>query len=149
MSFQSSNLKILTVAFAAGVLFAIGLALSGMTSPHIVIGFLDITGDWDPRLAFVMIGAIPVHFVTYRFISQRSVSFLGEKFSWPTRKDLSPQLIMGAALFGIGWGMAGFCPGPGITSVVSGQWEPLVFVFMMLAGMALYKLLEPTIPFRK
>lgn len=98
-------------AFGTGALFAVGLAVSGMTKPSKVIGFLDIAGAWDASLAFVMVGAIAVHFVAHRVVMRRPSPLFDEEFHLPTRKDLDVRLILGAALFGVGWGLGGFCPG--------------------------------------
>ena len=129
-------------AFVAGLIFAAGLALSGMTRPGKVTAFLDIFGSWDPSLALVMLGAITVHAVLYRVIRRRSIPLFASTFSSPTRSNLDFRLIGGAALFGIGWGMGGFCPGPAITSLASGQPSTLIFVAAMLVGMFLYKLVD-------
>lgn len=130
------------VALLAGMIFAIGLAVSGMTQPGKVIGFLDFTGAWDASLAFVMIGAIGLNLVVFRKALQRSGPILGGAFHLPDRKDIEPRLLIGAALFGIGWGIAGYCPGPGVVSLVSGTSGPLVFVVAMIAGIVLHHLFE-------
>lgn len=127
----------LLAAFAAGLLFAIGLGISGMTQPAKVTAFLDFAGDWDPSLACVMIGAIIVHAAFYRLIRRRPTPLFASAFSIPTRIDLDPRLVGGAALFGIGWGMGGFCPGPAVTSLVSGQVSVVIFVAAMIVGMYL------------
>lgn len=132
-------MKVVASAFISGLIFAIGLGLSGMTDPVKVIGFLDFFGTWNPTLTFVMAGGILAYAVGYRLVTRRSVPIFGSKFSLPTRKDLTPQLIVGSALFGIGWGIAGFCPGPGLTSLATGSSSVLTFVVAMLGGMALYK----------
>jgi uncharacterized protein len=131
-------------AFVAGLIFAVGLALSGMTQPGKVAAFLDLFGNWDPSLAFVMMGAIAVHAVLYRVIRQRTTPLFAQTFSIPIRSDLDPRLIGGAALFGIGWGLGGFCPGPAVTSLVSGQSSVIIFVAAMIAGMFLYQLVDKT-----
>lgn len=128
-------------AFAAGALFAVGLGISGMTLPEKVIGFLDVTGDWDASLAFVMIGALSVHVVCSRLILRRGTPISGGVFSIPTRKDIDGRLVAGAALFGLGWGLGGYCPGPVLTSVVTLTAAPLIFVAAMAAGMGLQRLL--------
>ena len=131
-------------AFVAGLIFAIGLAISGMTQPGKVTAFLDIFGNWDPSLAVVMMGAIAVHAVLYRVIRQRSTPFFAPTFAIPTRSDLDLRLLGGAALFGVGWGVGGFCPGPAVTSLASGQSSVLVFVVAMLIGMFLHRLVDKT-----
>ncbi len=122
-------------ALAAGALFGVGLAISGMTLPAKVTGFLDVAGAWDASLAFVMAGAIAVHFVAQRLIRKRSAPLFDVKFHLPTRKDVDVKLILGAALFGVGWGLGGFCPGPGLVSAASGSPAALVFVVGMTLGM--------------
>ena len=125
------------LSFISGVVFALGLGISGMTRPVKVIGFLDFAGDWDPSLAFVMIGAIAVYFVAYRWIRIRSAPLLTNRFSVPQRTDLDRNLVVGAAVFGAGWGLSGFCPGPALTSLASGAVPVMVFVAAMVAGMYL------------
>lgn len=107
------------VAFAAGALFAAGLGISGMTQPSKVIGFLDVAGAWDPSLLFVMGAAVAVHFVLGRIIRRRATPLWDTSFHLPTRKDIDARLVFGAAMFGIGWGLGGFCPGPGIVAAAS------------------------------
>jgi uncharacterized protein len=122
-------------AFGAGALFAVGLALSGMTKPSKIMGFLDIAGHWDASLAFVMVGAIAVHFVAYRVIRRRSAPLFDTKFHVPTRKDIDPRLVLGAALFGVGWALGGFCPGPGLVAAGGGSLHAVVFLVGMTLGM--------------
>ena len=129
-------------AFVAGLIFSVGLAISGMTQPGKVTAFLDIFGNWDPSLAFVMIGAIAVYAVLYRIIRHRPAPLYAAAFSIPTRSDLDARLLGGAALFGIGWGLGGFCPGPAVVSLASGQSAVIVFVVAMVAGMFLYQLVD-------
>ncbi len=124
-------------AFGTGALFAVGLAISGMTKPSKVAGFLDIAGAWDASLAFVMVGAIAVHFVAYRIISRRSSPLFDAQFHLPTRKDIDTRLVLGAALFGVGWGLGGFCPGPGLVAAGAGSPNALVFVAGMTIGMVI------------
>ncbi|HJL19910.1 MAG TPA: YeeE/YedE family protein [Sandaracinaceae bacterium LLY-WYZ-13_1] len=126
-------------ALVAGLLFGVGLPIAGMTQPSKVVGFLDFFGAWDPSLAFVMGGAIAVHFVLFRLILKRQSPLIASSFQVPTRRDMTPQLIGGAALFGVGWGLGGFCPGPGIVSLPAGSAEALTFVGAMTVGMLLYK----------
>jgi hypothetical protein len=125
------------VALVCGVLFSIGLGVAGMTSPDKVKGFLDVTGAWDPSLAFVMGGAVGVCFIAFRFVLRRPAPVLGERFHLPPTGRVEPRLLVGAVIFGVGWGLSGYCPGPAVTSLATG--EPVVFVFVgaMLAGMAL------------
>ncbi len=103
--------------FVGGFVFALGLGISGMTDADKVLGFLNLAGDWDPALAFVMVGAIGVHLILYRLIVRRPSPLFGDRFHLPTRRDISPRLLTGAAIFGVGWGMGGFCPGPGLVSL--------------------------------
>lgn len=123
-------------ALIAGALFALGLAISGMTQPHKVTAFLDVTGAWDPSLAFVMAAAIAVHLPIVRLARQRRAPLFGSRFHWPTTHAIDLRLIAGSALFGVGWGLSGYCPGPALTSVVAGT-PLLVFVGAMLAGLLL------------
>jgi uncharacterized protein len=122
-------------AGAAGTLFGIGLAISGMTKPSKVAGFLDLAGAWDASLMFVMIGAIAIHFVAHKLVLRRSSPLFDTKFHLPSRKDLDPRLLGGAVLFGIGWGLGGFCPGPGLVSAASGSSSALVFVVGLTIGL--------------
>lgn len=133
------------VAFLAGMLFAVGLVISEMTRPDKVIDFLDLAGAWDPSLAFVMVGAIGFHAVTFRLITSRTAPVWGEVFHIPTRQDLDGPLLVGAILFGAGWGLGGFCPGPAIASVASATMEVGVFVLAMLFGMWLHGRLRPSL----
>ncbi len=122
-------------AFVAGVVFAAGLGLSGMTLPTKVIAFLDVTGDWDPSLAFVMGGAIAVHLVVTRLIQKRGRPLLAEIFHLPKRSEIDGKLVAGAAIFGVGWGLGGYCPGPALVSAAAGRTEAIVFVVAMTIGM--------------
>lgn len=130
-------------ALITGMVFGAGLVISGMTLPSKVIGFLDMFGGaWDPSLGLVMAGAIGVHALAYRLIRGRASPLWAERWSLPNRKDIDGRLLLGAALFGVGWGLGGFCPGPGIVSLVGGAVSSLVFVVSMLASMALTAKLE-------
>ena len=131
-------LKILVNLFA-GVLFGLGLTVSGMVDPAKIIGFLDFAGDWDPTLAFVMGGALFVTIPTFRLILRRPRPILADNFDLPTKKDVDSRLLAGSAIFGIGWGLAGFCPGPAVTAMASGLAPVFAFVAAMVAGMAVYK----------
>ena len=131
-------------SLVSGVLFGAGLALGGMTDPARVRGFLDIFGDWDPTLAFVMGGALIVMAIAWRIVPRLARPVLAAEFHLPTRSDLTPRLIGGAALFGIGWGIAGLCPGPGIAALVIEPVSAAIFVAAMLAGMAIVRFAEGT-----
>jgi uncharacterized membrane protein YedE/YeeE len=126
------------VAFAAGTLFGVGLALSRMTNPAKVQNFLDFLGTWDPSLALVMGGALAVAAVGFPLATRRPRPLFAEAFVLPTRRDLDAELLVGAALFGAGWGLAGFCPGPAIAALLQNLREVYLFVAAMLAGMALH-----------
>ncbi len=128
--------------FAAGLLFGIGLMLSGMTDPGKVIGFLDLFGNWDPSLALVMGGAILVGFFAFAVAKKRTSTFLGGALRFPSHTDIDKKLVIGSLLFGAGWGMAGFCPGPALVSMADGQAKALVFVVAMLAGMVGFELMD-------
>ena len=128
--------------FIVGLLFGWGLLISGMTDPGKVIGFLDLTGSWDPSLAMVMGGAIAVGFFAFGTAKKRTSNFLGGALHLPTTSDIDKRLILGALLFGAGWGLAGFCPGPGIVSMAAGQPKAAVFVAAMLAGMLVFEWMD-------
>jgi uncharacterized membrane protein YedE/YeeE len=130
------------VSFLSGALFAAGLGVAGMTNPAKVMAFLDVTGAWDPSLAFVMVGAIAVYAVAFRLAIRRPAPLLAEAFSLPKKGDLDAPLIAGAALFGAGWGLAGYCPGPAITSLATGAPGVFLFVASMLAGMVIHRAYE-------
>ena len=129
------NTKSIITAIIAGTLFALGLAISGMTEPAKVTGFLDVTGAWDPTLAFVMAAAIAVHLPLVRLARQRRAPLFDAKFHWPTNHGIDARLIVGSAIFGVGWGLSGYCPGPALTSLAAGGLPILVFVGAMLAGL--------------
>lgn len=128
--------------FLVGLLFGLGLLLSGMTDPGKVIGFLDLSGLWDPSLAFVMGGAIAVGFFAFALAKKRTRSFLGGALHLPTSSQIDRRLVIGSAVFGAGWGIAGFCPGPGLVSMAAGQPKAVVFVVAMLAGMVVFELAD-------
>lgn len=132
----------LLMAFIVGLVFGIGLIVAGMTDPAKVQGFLDLAGDWDPSLAFVMGGAILVGAVGFRFAHGRERALLGDAMRLPTARTVDRRLVLGGLTFGVGWGLAGFCPGPALASLASGRSEPLIFAAAMVAGMALFELLE-------
>ena len=125
-----------------GLVFGLGLIVSGMANPAKVLGFLDVGGAWDPSLALVMAGAIAVGFVAFFFAKNRTLSLMGAEMKLPTASPIDRRLVTGSALFGIGWGIAGFCPGPGLLALGMGESKALVFVAAMLLGMVVFKLLE-------
>ena len=129
-------------AFAAGLIFGIGLIVSGMTDPSKVIGFLDLAGRWDPSLAFVMAGAIAVGLVGHRLARRRATAFFGGALQLPAARQIDGRLVLGSAVFGVGWGLGGFCPGPAVVSAGAGQDKAVVFVLAMLVGMAIYEIAE-------
>ena len=126
------------VALFAGMLFGLGLAISGMMNPAKVVGFLDVAGGWDPTLAFVMGGALLVTVPAFRLILGRPRPILADGFALPTKSALDGRLLGGAALFGVGWGLSGFCPGPAVAALVTGLTPVFAFVAAMMAGMVLY-----------
>lgn len=128
-------MKVALIALLAGLLFGAGLAVGGMTDPGKVIGFLDVSGVWDPSLAFVMGSALLVTFPVFIWVRRNARPLFAERFQLPTKRDLDPQLLAGAALFGIGWGIAGLCPGPAVANLATGSPEILLFVVAMVAGM--------------
>jgi uncharacterized membrane protein YedE/YeeE len=130
------------MALVAGLLFGIGLIVSGMTDPAKVTGFLDLAGPWDPSLAFVMGGAILVGIFAFRFAGKRERSFLGAAMRLPTATRIDRRLVLGSLAFGAGWGLAGYCPGPALASLASGGLKPMIFTLAMLAGMAVFEVLE-------
>lgn len=130
------------MALIVGLVFGIGLIVSGMTDPAKVIGFLDLAGNWDPSLAFVMGGAILVGLVAFRFAAERERSLLGEAMRLPTATQIDRRLVLGSLAFGAGWGLAGYCPGPALASLATGDAKPWIFALAMVAGMSLFELLE-------
>lgn len=128
--------------FLVGLMFGVGLIVSGMTDPGKVLGFLDLAGLWDPSLAFVMGGAIAVGAVAFAAAKKRTTSFLGGAMHLPTARGIDRRLVAGSFVFGAGWGLAGFCPGPAIVSVGAGQPKAIAFVLAMLAGMWLFEWAE-------
>lgn len=129
-------------SFIVGLIFGVGLILAGMTDPSKVIGFLDLAGSWDPSLALVMGGAILVGVVAFRFAHKRAASFLGGAMRLPGSRDIDLRLVGGSMVFGIGWGMAGFCPGPALTALGTGNTKAMIFVAAMVAGMALFEVAD-------
>jgi uncharacterized protein len=122
--------------YLIGVLFGLGLLISGMSNPQKILNFLDITGNWDPSLLFVMGGAVLVGLGGFYLITKRSEAFFGGVFHVPTRRDITKPLVIGSFIFGAGWGIAGFCPGPAIVALGAGHLKAFVFVIAMLIGMA-------------
>jgi len=129
-------------ALVAGLLFGLGLMVSGMADPSKVLGFLDLAGAWDPSLILVMVGAIAVSGVGFFAARRRTVSLLGAGMQLPGARDIDSRLVGGSVLFGIGWGIAGFCPGPGLVALGMGEAKAVVFVGAMLAGMVLFEFIE-------
>ena len=126
----------------AGLVFGLGLIVSGMANPAKVLGFLDLGGSWDPSLAFVMAGAIAVGALAFTVARKRTLSFLGGDMKLPISRDIDRRLVIGSIVFGIGWGVAGFCPGPGLVALGMGEVKALVFVVAMLVGMGIFELIE-------
>jgi len=136
------SLRVVAAAIA-GAMFGAGLLLSGMTRPDKVLGFLDVTHDWDPSLAFVMMGAIGVHAIAYRRIIRRARPLFDTGFHLPAQCTVDRRLVTGAVVFGVGWGLAGYCPGPALVAGASGASAALVFVVAMLLGMIAQHALPP------
>jgi hypothetical protein len=139
---MSAKRKALVSAYALGLLFGGGFVLAGMTQPAKVVNFLDFFGHWDPSLAFVMGGALMVFGLLHRLVVRRRGPIYAAKFSLPTRRDFDAQLVIGAALFGIGWGLGGFCPGPALTSFGSMMPQAAIFTVAMFAGFGLKRLMD-------
>lgn len=129
--------------FLCGGLFGIGLGVSGMTQPAKVVGFLNVLGDWDPSLALVMLGAIGVHLPGYLIRARMVKPLAADAFEVPTRQDVTVRLLLGATLFGLGWGIAGYCPGPALVGVMSGNVAPIVFVLSMIVGVLCHQYVVP------
>lgn len=135
----------LLISLVAGLLFGLGLTISGMINPAKVQGFLDVAGHWDPSLAFVMAAAIPVAAAGFAFARRFQAPLCAATFSGPTKNRLDTRLVVGAVLFGIGWGLAGYCPGPALASLAVGGWGVMVFVASMLVGMAVFRIAFPPV----
>ncbi|WP_262266430.1 DUF6691 family protein [Microvirga yunnanensis] len=133
-------------ALASGLLFGLGLIVSQMVNPAKVLGFLDVFDNWDPSLALVMGGAVAVSSLGTVLARRRGIPVFARRLEIPTRRDLDPRLIGGAALFGIGWGLVGLCPGPALTAMTFGPWQVVVFVAAMVAGMVLFRIVLPDGP---
>ena len=130
------------LSLLSGLVFGVGLILSGMANPAKVLGFLDLAGPWDPSLAFVMAGAIAVGAIAFALARRRTASLLGLPMRFPTATRIDARLVIGGLLFGIGWGIAGFCPGPALVAFGMGESKAVVFVVAMLAGMGVFEVLE-------
>tara|TARA_B110000037_G_scaffold217724_1_gene279363 strand:+ start:328 stop:744 length:417 start_codon:yes stop_codon:yes gene_type:complete len=129
-------------ALISGVIFGLGLIVSGMANPQKVIGFLDVFGDWDPSLALVMVGAIGVGIVVFTYAGKRAKTFLGDDLQITKQTVIDKKLVFGSLIFGVGWGVAGFCPGPGLVSLGMGYFEGFIFVIAMIAGMLIFQLIQ-------
>lgn len=134
-------MRIIT-SLIAGLVFGIGLIISGMTNPAKVLGFLDLAGLWDPSLALVMGGAIAVGVVAFQLARKRSKSLLGDPMRLPSATQVDRRLLLGGLAFGVGWGLAGFCPGPALASLAVGGTKPAIFTVAMIGGMVIYELIE-------
>lgn len=132
--------------YLIGLLFGLGISISGMANPAKVLNFFDLAGSWDPSLAFVMGGALAVAIPGYRLVFRRAAPLLAPRFSLPTRKDIDRELVGGAALFGVGWGIAGFCPGGALPVLGTGQAEVFIFIAALCAGLVLARVLKGAIP---
>jgi uncharacterized membrane protein YedE/YeeE len=127
------------IEFVLGLTFGLGLLISGMTDPSKVQGFLDLAGFWDPSLAFVMGGGVMVGLLGFGWAKKQTLSLSGAPFQWPEMTHIDKPLVLGSLMFGLGWGLAGFCPGPALVAMASGNDKALVFVLAMMAGMALFE----------
>jgi uncharacterized membrane protein YedE/YeeE len=130
------------ISFICGLIFGFGLIISGMANPAKVLAFLDVTGNWDPSLAFVMAGAILVAFFAFLYAGRHKTTLLGKEMKLPAVSKIDRRLVLGSILFGAGWGLAGFCPGPALVGLGMGAPKALLFVLAMLAGMVLFELLD-------
>ena len=129
----------LIYALCTGLLFGLGIAISGMINPAKVLNFFDVAGSWDPSLAFVMAGAVTATFIGYRVVFKRNAPLFDAKFHLPTAKEIDLKLLGGSALFGIGWGIAGFCPGAAIPALGTGKWEVVLFLGALVSGLILHR----------
>ncbi len=132
-------MKRLATAVVSGLVFGLGLAVSGMVNPAKITGFLDVAGNWDPSLAIVLAAATGTTVLCFRYILKRGRPLLDTEFHMPTRSDVDYSLVLGAGIFGIGWGIVGFCPGPVYTTLLMGRWEAWLFFAAMIAGMATFR----------
>lgn len=129
-------------ALMAGLIFGLGLYLSGMTNPAKVLAFLDLAGDWDPSLALVMLGALLVSSVFFFFARRRDTSLLGASMQMPAQRNIDRRLVLGSVVFGMGWAIAGLCPGPALALLLTGQWPVVVFTLAMIIGMLIFERFE-------
>jgi hypothetical protein len=132
-------MKLTLISLFAGVLFGLGLGLSQMIDRDRVLGFLNVSGIWDPTLLFVLAGAVTVTVIAFRFVLRRPQPIWADKFYLPTRKEIDMPLIVGSALFGIGWGISGYCPGPAIAALILGIWNPVLFMMAFIVGSLTYQ----------
>ena len=130
------------LTFLAGLIFAVGLGISGMTQPQKITGFLNFLGDWDPTMLYVMGGAVTTYFIGHILLLKRPAPYLKPQFILPTRRDVDRQLVIGSSLFGLGWGLIGFCPGPALVSAITGHESVLIFVLAMGVGMYAFEVLN-------
>ena len=135
-------MKSILSAGVVGFIFALGLGISGMTQPQKVVGFLDVFGNWDPSLMFVMIGSIAVHFILFRLIKKRGTPLFSSQWHLPTKTQITPSLVIGSVVFGVGWGLGGYCPGPALVSLGSIQARPFIFITAMIIGMLIFKVVD-------
>ncbi len=141
-------MKNVLVSFFVGLIFAVGLGISGMTQPQKIVGFLDLFGEWDMALLFVMVGAVGVHAVAFALSRKVPRPILAEEWRRPTQDRITGRLILGSFIFGIGWGLGGYCPGPGLVSLSTFEFRPFLFVGSMVVGMALFRLLDRALKLR-
>lgn len=134
--------RLIISAFVSGFVFGLGLIIAGMVQPQKIIAFLSFTKSWDPSLMFVMAGAIPVHFLTYRWIAKRPHPIFDLRWHYPTNTIIDRKLVIGSAIFGIGWGLGGICPGPALAALASGSVVIWTFFAAMIAGMLVFKLIQ-------
>jgi uncharacterized protein len=137
------------ISFIVGLIFSVGLGISGMTNPQKVFGFLDVFGKFDPSLIFVMVGAIAVHFILYKIIRKKTTPLFDQTWHVPTKKDITPSLIIGSFLFGVGWALGGFCPGPALVSLGAFSVRSFVFLISMVIGMFIFHQLDKRFHFKR
>lgn len=146
---SQSNIKNALASFATGLVFALGLGISGMTMPSKVLGFLDLFGNFDASLIFVMAGAILVHFITYRIVKKRKTPILDQQWHVPTKTNITPSLVIGAFIFGFGWALGGMCPGPAITRLAAFESSTIIFIISMLVGMFIFRQVDKVFKLNK